>query len=94
MMHRTQIYLSDEETDVLDRLAQEQHRTRSELIRAALQRAYLAGHGADEVLVGLQAAAGGWRRRRSGRVLVESLRKGRLSRLHDAASGPVMKRDR
>lgn len=82
IMHRTQIYLSEQEKAVLEELSRQLGRTRSDLIRAAVQQVYLGAHQLDVVLSNLDASAGSWRRRTSGEQLVEELRRGRLSRLH------------
>ncbi len=79
---RTQIYLSDEEAAVLDREARSSGRTKSQLIREAIDHVYLQGPDAAGVLRAIQKSAGGWRRRLSGADYVERLRPGRLARLH------------
>jgi len=81
-MVRTQIYLSDEEARALEREARASGRTKSRLIRDAIDRVYLGEKDADEVLRSLETPAGAWRRRESGAAYVERLRSGRLARIH------------
>lgn len=82
-MKRTQIFLSTEETAALDRLARSSGRTRSHLIREAVDRAYLSRTDAAGILEAVQRSAGVWKGRRStGSAYVERLRSGRLARLH------------
>jgi Arc/MetJ-type ribon-helix-helix transcriptional regulator len=60
---RTQIYLSDSELDLLDRVRAESGASRSELIRRAVQKTYGEGHTtADRVRV-LRETAGAWKGR-------------------------------
>ena len=61
-MARTQLYLDDEVHGRLTRLARQQGRSLTELVRDALIRAYGAG-GADERLRTLRAIEGLWRNR-------------------------------
>jgi hypothetical protein len=81
-MVRTQIYLSDEEARALEREARASGRTKSRLIRDAIDRVYLGGRDTAEVLRSLQKSAGAWRRRESGAAYVERVRSGRLARIH------------
>lgn len=81
-MVRTQIYLSDEEARALEREARATGRTKSRLIRDAIDRVYLGTRDTDEVLRSLERSAGAWRRRESGAAYVERLRSGRLARIH------------
>ena len=81
-MVRTQIYLSDEEARALEREARATGRTKSRLIRDAIDRVYLGAKDTDEVLRSLERSAGAWRRRESGAPYVERLRSGRLARIH------------
>ena len=81
-MNRTQIYLSDEEARALEREARATGRTKSRLIREAIDRVYLGKRTAAEVLSSLEKSAGAWRRRESGAAYVERLRSGRLARIH------------
>lgn len=81
-MERTQIYLSVAETTVLDHRAACTGRTRSQLIREAIDKVYLGESAADALTV-LESTAGAWKGRdEDGRSFVKSLRRGRLSRLH------------
>ena len=82
IMNRTQIYLSDAEAKALEREAHATGRTKSRLIRDAIDRAYLSGRGASELVRVLEASAGAWRRRENGATYVERIRSGRLSRIH------------
>jgi predicted transcriptional regulator len=82
IMNRTQIYLSDEEAKALEREARASGRTKSRLIRDAIDRVYLGARGASEVLRSLEESAGAWRRREGGAAYVERLRSGRLARVH------------
>jgi len=82
-MTRTQIYLSDEETSVLDRLARQTGRSRSDLIRKAIGSQYVNKVDPEGLAEILQKTAGCWRgQRTSGAALVERLRSGRLASLH------------
>jgi predicted transcriptional regulator len=81
-MNRTQIYLSDEEVEALEREARATGRTKSLLIREAIDRVYLGGRDASELLRALEASAGAWRRREDGASYVERIRSGRLARIH------------
>lgn len=81
-MNRTQIYLSDEEEKALEREARATGRTKSRLIRDAIDHVYLGGRDAAEVLRALGRSAGAWRRRETGAAYVERLRSGRLARIH------------
>ncbi len=81
IMVRTQIYLSDEGAKALEREARATGRTKSQLIRDAIDRVYLGGKGASDVLRSLEKSAGAWRRRESGAAYVERLRSGRLARI-------------
>jgi len=56
---RTQVYLSDEELELLDRARRSSGASRSELIRRAV-RATFGGGEASERLAALQQAAGIW----------------------------------
>ena len=84
IMQRTQIYLSDKEMSALDQQAKETGRTRSQLIREAIDHLYLASK--RQALRGaLARSRGAWRRRREdGASYVERSRRGRLGALHDA----------
>jgi predicted transcriptional regulator len=82
IMNRTQIYLNDEEARALEREARATGRTKSRLIRDAIDRVYLGGRDASELLRSLEESAGAWRRREDGAAYVERMRSGRLARLH------------
>ena len=81
-MRRTQIYLTEDEAAVLDRIARASGQTRSQLIRDAIRRTYLARRAPAEILQALGESAGGWRHRVTGAAYVERMRSGRLARLH------------
>jgi predicted transcriptional regulator len=86
-MTRTQIYLSDEETSVLDRLARRTGRSRSQLIREAIGSQYVHRVDSEGLADVLRKTAGRWRARRSGGAeQVERLRSGRLASLHRSRS--------
>lgn len=83
IMKRTQIYLSDEEDQVLASRSAASGRTKSQLIREAIDSVYL-GTGTGDALAAISRAAGSWPgQRESGADYVERRRTGRLSRLHD-----------
>jgi Arc/MetJ-type ribon-helix-helix transcriptional regulator len=84
-MSRTQVYLGEDELELLDRATRETGASRSELIRRAV-RATFGRQGKDEKLGALHASAGSWRgRRRTGAEYVDAMRgddlNERLSRL-------------
>ena len=81
MKERTQIYLTREERFALEREARLQGRTKSQLIRDAIDRLYLQPQNA-EVVEALTRSHGTWRREQSGAQWVERRRSGRLARLH------------
>ncbi|MES1172642.1 MAG: CopG family transcriptional regulator [Bacteroidota bacterium] len=58
-MTRAQIYLSDEETNVLDRLARETGRSRSQLIRQAIGQQYVQKVDGESLADVLRHTAGG-----------------------------------
>jgi predicted transcriptional regulator len=82
-MARTQIYLSRDENDALDKKAQATGRSKSQLIREAIDALYLKRqHPRFEEA--LERSWGSWQRRNeSGEKQVERLRSGRLGRLHE-----------
>jgi predicted DNA-binding protein len=85
IMQRTQIYLSERETDALDVAVRATGKTRSHLIREAIAERYGATADADAIETRLRETAGAWAgRRRSGQATVERLRGGRLARLHES----------
>jgi predicted transcriptional regulator len=65
----------------LQRLSRATGKTRSQLIRQAIDQMQPKADFAA-VLAGLSASAGAWKRRQSGERLVERMRRGRLARLH------------
>jgi len=76
---RTQIYLGEDELQLLDRASRETGASRSELVRRAV-RATFGRQGKDERLGALRASAGSWRgRRRSGAEYVDAMRGGDLN---------------
>lgn len=71
---RTQIYLSDEETELLDRAARATGASRSELIRRAIRATY-GERTVEERLAGLRLSAGSWRGRDfTGAAYVDAIR--------------------
>lgn len=73
-MSRTQVYLGEDELELLERASRETGASRSELIRRAV-RASFGTQGKDERLRALEASAGSWRgRRASGAEHVDALR--------------------
>jgi hypothetical protein len=87
-LKRTQVYLTREELDALDRQQRETGTTQSELIRRAVDREYLGrtrASRADRLRV-IRAAAGAWKdREETGADYVERVRSGRLARLRARA---------
>lgn len=83
-MGRAQIYLGEDELELLDRASRETGASRSELIRRAVRSTFGAS-GREERLRALEATAGSWRRGESGADYVDSVRGGdlgeRLARL-------------
>ena len=78
IVERTQIYLSREQADALDREAKRTGTTRSHLIREAIAEKYDTRRDLDAVDAGLRETAGGWRSRTDdGESYVEKLRTGR-----------------
>lgn len=74
VVHRTQIYLDDEEADLLAQMSARTGASRSELIRRAV-RAQYSGLAPEGRLSALHASAGLWSNRsRSGNDYVEQLR--------------------
>lgn len=91
-MERTQIYLTDEEADVLDRVAAERSVTRSHLIREAVDATYVRPHASrrDRLLATLEELGPPWQGRDDlpdGEAYVEQARGVPLS-------GPVARRRR
>lgn len=83
-MQRTQIYLTVNETEVLDRISRQTGLTRSQLIRSAIGGAYIQQAPRESVERALLATAGAWKRGRhaDGAAWVERRRSGRLAGLH------------
>lgn len=87
-LERTQIYLTKSELSVLDRVRKKTGATQSELVRRAIDRAYLGRDrlSREERLRLLDASAGAWAgRTETGAEYVERRRSGRLGRLHARA---------
>jgi predicted transcriptional regulator len=86
IMERTQIYLDKKHTDALDRAARESGRSRSDLIRAAIEKEYLDREVEKErVLSVLRETAGAWGPSdEDPEALIDSLRSGRRLRDIDA----------
>lgn len=73
-MGRTQIYLGDEELELLDRVGRATGASRSELIRRAVRRTFGERTNAEKVQA-LQASAGSWRDRPfTGAEYVDTIR--------------------
>jgi hypothetical protein len=71
---RTQVYLGDEELELLDRVAKATGASRSELIRRAVRSTFGETTRAERVRA-LEASAGSWRGRRlTGAEYVDALR--------------------
>jgi Ribbon-helix-helix protein, copG family len=84
IVERTQIYLTARESAALDAAARRTGRTRSHLIREAIELVYLGGTRIDERRAALDASAGAWAgRHESGERAVERMRPGRLASLHE-----------
>jgi metal-responsive CopG/Arc/MetJ family transcriptional regulator len=62
--NRTQIYLGEDELELLERASHDTGASRSELIRRAVRMTF-GDQGKDEKLHALQASAGSWRGRRT-----------------------------
>ena len=82
-MTRTQIYLSEAETRALVRESQASGRSKSQLIREAIDRVFLGAGDRGSLERALERTAGAWQRRRqTGAEHVERMRSGRLVQLH------------
>jgi len=88
IMERTQIYLTKAEASALDREAQRTGRTRSNLIREAIDERYVAAGAGDALRDALDASFGAWRgRAETGAEYVERIRaRNRLAELWDDAT--------
>jgi enoyl-CoA hydratase/carnithine racemase len=76
MLLRTQISLSQEEREMLDRVAAETGRSISALIRDAVEQVY--GRSIDDDLASMRRAFGTWKgRTEDGAAYVDRLRSGR-----------------
>lgn len=83
-MDRTQIYLTKREKAALTQAAKATGRTRSQLIREAIEARYLTSQ-ADDLVAALKRTAGLWAdRTETGEAYVERIRSGRLARLQDS----------
>jgi ribbon-helix-helix CopG family protein len=81
LVGRTQIYLGDDELELLDRAAELTGASRSELIRRAVRSTFGAQTKAEK-LRALEASAGSWTGRRfSGAEYVDAIRGGLAERL-------------
>ena len=89
IVERTQIYLTKAEAAALDREARRTGRTRSHLIREAIDERYVVAGGRDALREALDASFGAWRgRTETGEAYVERLRStNRLAELWD--DGPA-----
>lgn len=84
---RTQVYLGDEELELLDRVARATGASRSELIRRAI-RSTFGQRSAEEKLQAIRASAGSWSGRRfSGAEYVDAIRGDLDERLRRAGLG-------
>jgi Arc/MetJ-type ribon-helix-helix transcriptional regulator len=78
-MSRTQVYLGEDELELLERASRDTGASRSELIRRAVRTTF-GEQGRDERLRALEASAGSWRgRRASGAEYVDVLRRSDLN---------------
>ena len=87
IVQRTQIYLSDLDAKAPDRMARRTGRTRSQLIREAIEATYIDAPTPEAMEAALIQTAGAWRRGKgsaTGAAWVEQRRRGRLARLHGA----------
>ena len=86
IMRRTQIYLTDEESDALKQEAKKNGASMSDLIRSAIDQTYVRGEGVlsrEEALRAINESYGAWTgRTETGEEYVERMRSGRLGRLH------------
>jgi hypothetical protein len=80
---RTQIYVEEAESAVLDEQASRTGLTRSQLIREAIRARFLGTSTPHRLADVLRATAGTWHGRRpTGAQVVARLRRGRLSAIH------------
>jgi predicted transcriptional regulator len=88
IMQRTQIYLTEREAEELDRLARATGRTRSHLIREAIETQYLAGPAIHDAVDVIRSTAGAWSGRdETGEAYVDRVRPGDLARKIGGAAG-------
>jgi predicted transcriptional regulator len=88
IMRRTQIYLTEREAEELDRLARATGRTRSHLIREAIETQYLAGPAIHDAVGAIRSTAGAWGGRdETGEAYVDRARWGSLARKIGGAAG-------
>ena len=80
-MKRTQIFLSDGELAALSKASRATGRTKSDLVREAIDRVYLKGVEQRKLMRALRASQGTWARNEDGKQTVERLRSGRLARI-------------
>jgi hypothetical protein len=78
-MLRTQIYLTQVESDTLQRLAKARGTTQSQLVREAIDLAYLRPNQPNMLAI-LAQTAGSWQRVESGQAWVDHQRDGHLAR--------------
>jgi predicted DNA-binding protein len=84
IVERTQIYLTARESAALDAAARRTGRTRSHLIREAIEAVYLRETDIAERLAVLDATAGVWTdRTQSTEEIVAAMRTGRIARQRD-----------
>ena len=82
-MHRTQIYLDDDEIALLERTSRSTGASRSELIRRAVRTLY-GSESTQRRLAALQASAGTWSSSTAtGADYIDGLREGLEQRLHE-----------
>lgn len=79
IMLRTQIYLREQEDQMLRKLSKSSGLTKSQLIRHAIELTYFSGKSQETALKALERSAGAWKRSESGKQFVERIRKGRLA---------------
>ena len=83
IVERTQIYLTKKEMVALARASRETGRTKSQLIRDAIEAQYLTP-SSQKTLEVLERTAGLWAdRTETGEAYVERMRPGRLARLYE-----------
>lgn len=82
IVKRTQIYLTVRQSELLDAITEKTGRTRSDLIREAIDDKYRPSRDVKPALAALKQSAGSWARRETGAAYVERIRAGRLSKLH------------